>query len=896
MSLVAGSRIGPYEIVSLLGAGGMGEVYRARDGKLQRDVAIKILPPAPAADPDRLARFEREAQVLASLNHPNIAAIYGFEDRALVLELVEGPTLADRIAQGPIPIDEALPIARQIAEALEAAHDLGVIHRDLKPANIKLRADGTVKVLDFGLAKLSDPLASNAPSGVSLSPTITTPAATQAGVILGTAAYMSPEQARGKAVDKRADIWAFGCVLFEMLTGTRAFEDEDVSLTLSKVLRLDADFGALPTGVPPRVAQTIRVCLQKDPKKRAADMHDVRLALDGAFETIAAAPAVAAPSMPLWRKPAIVAVVAAAAALVVAGAVAWSVWPTPRPQPIVRFDYDVPTDHAFRRPGRVVMAFSPDGRSIVYNTSQGLYLRTLGDLEPRLIQGTEEDLANPFFSPDGQSVGYFAASGGGQLKRIAISGGAPVVVASATIPFGVSWAEDDTILFGQPAGIMRVAATGGTPELVIRAEKGEEVYGPQLMPDGASVLFTTTTVAGASRWDEALIVRQSLSSGDRTVLVKGGADGRYVPTGHLVYALEDGVFGVAFDPDRPGVSGGPVPLTQRVRRANGATTGAANYGISRDGTLVYVTGGGVDTLRTLAWIDRKGVAEDVRIEPSNYIYPRISPDGTRVALDDRNGSNDIWIWHFELGTRTRLVVGTGGQYPIWSADNTRILFDSGTGDVNRKASSNVGQTERLTSGLGAPGNRSPSPYFLSPGGTELVFRDQGNPKTDDDINLIELKDGAKPRPLLNGPYIERNAELSPNGRWMAYQSSESGRFEIYVRPFPNVDDDRVQVSNAGGLYPLWSRDGRELFYLEPAAGMLPLMSVAVDTSGRTLVPGTRTRLFDWVFPAGAEGRPYDVSPDGKRFLGFKDAGNTASAQIIVVEHWLNELKRLVPVN
>jgi eukaryotic-like serine/threonine-protein kinase len=540
MSLAAGSRLGCYEIGSPLGAGGMGEVYRARDTRLKRDAALKILPESFATDPDRLARFQREAQVLASLNHPNIAHVYGLEQsdgiQALVMELVEGPTLADRIAQGPIPVDEALPIAKQIAEALEAAHEQGIIHRDLKPANIKVRSDGTVKVLDFGLAKALEPV-SVANLNATASPTITSPAMmTGVGMLLGTAAYMSPEQARGKTVDKRSDIWAFGCVLYEMLTGRRAFGGEDVTETLAAVVKSEPAWDAVPDTVSPSVRTFLHRCLQKNVKQRLHDIADMRMALEGAFETAGRQSVPVA--QPVWQRMLPFAVTAMLAILAT-GLAAWFLWPSTEPPLVSRFDVVLPQGEQFRSTGRTVMAISPDGRQFVYNATGGLYLRTMGELAARLIPGTEELLTNPTFSPDGQSVAYFQDA---QLKRIAISGGAPVVICAATNPFGVSWEADNSILFGQADGIMRVSANGGTPELAIRAEKGEPVHGPQMLPDGESVLFSVTRATSQARWDQADIVVQSLRTGQRTMMLKGGSDARYVPTGHLIYALEDGLF------------------------------------------------------------------------------------------------------------------------------------------------------------------------------------------------------------------------------------------------------------------------------------------------------------------------------------------------------------------
>ena len=532
MSLKPGTHVGPYEIVAQIGAGGMGEVYRATDTNLGRQVAIKVLPEAVAQDADRLARFEREARTLASLSHPNIAVVHGLERadgrQALVMELVEGPTLADRIAAGRIPFGDALPLANQIASALEAAHEQGIVHRDLKPANIKVRPDGTVKVLDFGLAKAIEPRGAAA-SGVTQSPTITSPVMTAAGVLLGTAAYMSPEQARGHAVDKRTDIWAFGAVLYEMLTGRRAFPGDDVSDVLASVLAREPDWTVLPDHVPAGATVVIKRCLQKDRKLRLRDIGDVSLALSGAFasdgpQVVPATPA----SRPAWRR-ALPATLAAAIAVILTGLFSWATRTAPEPRSATRFDYVLPAGQEFANTARPVIAAIPDGRGFMYQAQDGLYLRPMGELAARLIRGA--DGVNPFVSPDGEWVGFFGAGG---LRKVNVSGGAPVALCAATIPSGASWAADGTILFGQREAIMRVSADGGTPELLIRAADNEELYGPQLMPDGQFVLFSVTTARGPNRWDQGQVVVQSLATGARTVVVNGGMDARYLSTGHIV--------------------------------------------------------------------------------------------------------------------------------------------------------------------------------------------------------------------------------------------------------------------------------------------------------------------------------------------------------------------------
>jgi eukaryotic-like serine/threonine-protein kinase len=926
MPLAPGTRLGAYEILAFLAEGGMGKVYRARDTRLKREVAIKVLPESFATDPERLARFQREAEVLASLNHPHIAAIYGLEQtdgvQALVMELVEGPTLADRVAQGAIPVDEALPIAKQIAEALEAAHEQGIIHRDLKPANIKVRDDGTVKVLDFGLAKLAEPSAAagTTSSPLSLSPTITSPALmTGVGVLLGTAAYMSPEQARGKAVDRRADIWAFGAVLYEMLTGKRAFDGEDVTDTLAAVVRSEPKWDLLPDAVSPSVRVYLRRCLHKDSKQRVGDIRDVRLALEGAFESSAVIPTAGvtvASVHPTWRRYLAPFLASLVTALVVSLA-AWILWPAAEARLVSRFDIALPEGVQFRNTGRSVMALSPDGRRLVYNTSAGLYIRAMGELSSRPIPGTEEALTTPTFSPDGQSVAYYQNN---QLKRIAISGGAPVIICAASNPFGMSWGRDNTILFGQPEGIMRVSADGGMPELVIRAEHGEQMDGPQMLPDGASVLFSVTRATDNTRWDQANIVVQSLGSGQRTVVLKGGSDARYLPTGHLVYALQNDLFAIAFDANRRQVRGGPVSVIQGVMRplTPNANTAAANYGISDQGTLVYATGVAGGLIQgTLVWVDRTGQEEVIPAPTRAYVYPRVSPDGTRVALDIRDQENDIWVWDLTRQTLTRLTFDPApDSYPVWSPDSRRVIFASTrsgqTFNLYWQAADGTGAPERLTES-----RNTQLPSSITPNGTEIVFRQGQEESRNDSVQggqwdlmglLLDSKErppsfvvGSKTgTPLVKTKFNELNGEISPDSRWLAYESNESGRYEVHVRPFPDVDSGHWQVSMSGGRMPVWARSGDELFFVSPDGTILGVR-VERSSSWRSSTP---TKVLQgaayYLLATNATvqlGRTFDVSADGKRFLMIKTGSGAAAPQpqdLVVVQHWDQELKRLVP--
>ena len=857
IGLTIGTRLGPYEIATHIGAGGMGEVYRATDTRLKREVAIKVLPTSLAADPDRLARFQREAEVLASLNHPNIAAIYGLEEsgdtRALVMELVEGATLADRIAQGPIPIDEAMPIARQIAEALEAAHEQGIIHRDLKPANVKVRPDGTVKVLDFGLAKLNDrngPNVSNAPNALSMSPTITSPAMTLGGMILGTAAYMSPEQARGKQVDKRADIWAFGCVLYEMLTGRRPFEADDVSPTMARVLEREPDFDALPASVSARVRQALRLCLRKDPKQRAADIRDVRLALEGAFET-AGSQAAAAVVAPLWRRVATL----TAGALVVAALGGALVWLAMRPaDPVPPRVSRLPI--AFSGASALTiggadrdLAITPDGSRVLYVGNRGtqLFVRALDALEPvAVFTGTPR---GPFVSPDGQWIGF--VDNNTSLKKVAVTGGPAVTLATldAGTPRGATWGPDDTIIFATATlatGLQRAGAAGGSTTVLTRPDRahGEADHlWPELLPGGRAVLFTITAVTGGL--DAAQVAILDLQTGMRTIIVRGGSHAHYVPSGpgspkraereggHLVYAAEGTLRAVPFDLARLETRGTPVPVVPDVVTT---AAGAVDAVVASDGTLAYVSAGrgvtGANAPRTLVWVDRQGRETPIPAPPRAYTYPRLSPDDTRVVVYANDQEQDLWLWDLARATLTRLTFEPAqDSNPVWTPDGRRLLFNStraGESNLYVQAADGTGSATRLTEGANAQ-----YPTGTTAQGTRVVFTET-TPTRARDLRLLKLTptpetagqgrgepvEPPRVEPLLETRFDERGGIVSPDGQWLAYESNSSGRYEIYVRPFPNVGDGQWQVSNAGGVQPLWARNGQELIYVSLTGALM----------------------------------------------------------------------------
>jgi Tol biopolymer transport system component len=911
LALAPGTRLGVYEVTAPIGEGGMGQVYRAHDTKLNRDVALKLLPDAFAGDPDRLARFTREAQTLASLNHPHIAAIYGIEEsdgiRALVMELVEGEDLSQHIARGAIPLAEALPIATQITEALEAAHEQGIIHRDLKPANVKVRGDGTVKVLDFGLAKALEPTGA-ASSNVSQSPTITTPAMTQAGMILGTAAYMSPEQAKGRAADKRSDVWAFGVVLYEMLTGQRAFKGEDVSDTLAFILTREPDWAMLPADTPPLIRRLLRRCLQKDRRRRLADAADARLEIEEASTVPAAADGAATPleaaPRPLWRSAVPVVITAVVVFALTAGAM-WRLRPSV-PAPVTRFAIALPDGQQLTPIGRGI-AMSPAGTHIVYIANRRLYLRSLSDLEVRPITGVDNaggTPGNPVFSPDGRSIAY---AEGGTIKRIALSGGAAVTVCEADTPAGMSW-NGDTIFFGQGSkGIMRVSANGGKPETVASVKTGELAHGPQLLPDGQTLLFTLATGTNKDRWDKARIVAESLTSHERKTLIDGGSDARYLPTGHLVYALSGVVFALPFDVKRITSSGGAVPIVEGVRRASAAAnTGSAQFGISDTGSLVYIPGP-VSTASgqvSVGLFDRKGGSELLKIQPGAYQLPRMSPDGKRVAFGSDDGK-EASIWIYELsGTSSAQRLTFEGQghnrFPAWSADGQRVAFQSDReGDLGIfwQRADGTGTAERLTK---ADEGVSHIPESWNRDGEHLLYN--AGKAGANSLWVFSLKDRTAARfdEVESLARTLTGAVFSPDGRWVAY-ASQQGRplSAVYVQPFPPTGATKYQISkNADdGHHPMWSPDGAELLFTRSLGA--PMAAVRITTQPSFAVGEAMpvSRPFQTAAPFSE--RPYDISRDGQHFLGLIDAAQTqsgapAAQQIQVVLNWFTELQQRVP--
>ena len=918
MALSVGTRLGPYEILSALGAGGMGEVYRARDTKLDRAVAIKILPEAFATDTERIARFQREAKTLASLNHPNIAHIHGLEDsspsagsgqaavRAIVMELVEGEDLAQRLAHGAIPIVEALPIAKQIADALEAAHEQGIVHRDLKPANIKVRPDGTVKVLDFGLAKAMEPAfaqGASARHALSQSPTITTPAMTQTGVLLGTAAYMSPEQARGKPADHRADIWAFGCVLYEMLTGHRTFDGQGVSETLARIIEREPDWTRLPASLSPALRGYLTRCLQKDPRQRVQAIGDVRLALEGAFDT-AAAPAVPA-AVSQWRRVALV----GAAAIVAGGAIVGSLTYVAMLQPPPRVSrlQVVSSGSSELSVGYndLWLAITPDGSRLAYvgNGGTQIFVRALDSLSPVAVYtGRPVGL---FISADGQWIGF--REGAGILKRVPITGGPAVTLATvdAASPAGATWAPDGSIILASEnvaIGLQRVSVSGGQVEILTRPDpaNGESDHlWPEMLPDGRSVLFTITALTGGLPASQVAIL--DLQTGKRQVLLRGGSHAHYVASGpgskrfgreggHLVYGQDGTLQAVAFDPVRREVRGTPVTVAPDVVTSS---RGGVHLVAARDDTVAFLSvGSAAGTPRTLVWVDRLGRETPVGTAPRPYFLPALSPDGTRISVFANDQEGDLWLWDLRRATFTRFTSIPGRDVlQVWTPDSRRVIFSSeraGGRNLYWQAADGTGAAELLLDSVTAK-----YPMAVTPDGRRLIFTDE-SAQTDTDLMVMELDETRRVTPLLQSRFAERNGAISPDGRWLAYEADDSGRFEIYVRPYPDINAGLWPVSTEGGTKPLWTKNGQELIYVSPTSalmrvGVSPGASWSATKPSVVVKEGYATNPVWW-------GRSYDVSPDGQRFLMIKEgaSGPTPPASLVVVQHWGEELKRLVP--
>jgi hypothetical protein len=801
-----GQSIAHYRVTAKLGSGGMGEVYRATDSKLGRDVALKVLPPSVVQDVQHMQRFQREAQLLASLNHPNIAAIYGLEhhDRvqALAMELVDGPTLAERISAGAVPLHEALPIARQIAEALEYAHEKGIIHRDLKPANVKLTSGGAVKVLDFGLAKaLRDDAV---PVDVSNSPTLSL-AATKAGLVLGTAAYMSPEQARGKQVDRRADIWSFGAVLYEMLSGARAFPGEDASETLATVIKDQPDWSKLPAGTPRHIERLLRRCLAKDPRQRLQAIGDARLELDeSSLAAEESAPGAAVPA-PRSAYANVFAGAMAIAALALGAALAWNFKPAPASPPQVRVaellrTEDMPNTPTLRIQGLV--AFSPDGAKFVLATQRGLLLRSLDLLESALLPGTE-GAASPFFSPDNRWIGF---QKDGQLRKIPVAGGAVTAICASGPLASATWGPDNSILIGGTfAGILRVSPGGGTPAVIVSPQPGRIYLRPRALPDGKSFLYLRGLPGNRELWE---IVQQSFGKDDATVVMRGANDAVYVPSGHLVYAQGTDLFAIAYDPKSRKTRGEAVALAQNVSVSTGLST--AHFAVSNTGTLAYIEDRDSIFRSRLVAVDRLGKAKVLTAEVRDYSDPRVSPDGRMVAVHLQDDQNDVWVADIARGTITRLSYDPGeDETPAWSPDGRWVAWAATRADtprgIYRRRADGSGAEELLWKAELHTHLRE----WLADGKTMVI--EQLDAARNTDILLLEVGEKPSVRVFLQTPFNERNSRVSPDGRWIVYTSDESGRDEIYLQSFPEPGG-KMQVSASGGNEAVWSRDGRTIYF------------------------------------------------------------------------------------
>ncbi len=879
--LPPGKRLAYYEIIGPIGAGAMGEVYRARDTRLDRDVAIKVLPAEFSSDDERLRRFEREAKTLASLNHPTVAAIYGVERvdgvSVLVLELVGGESLDARIARGAIPPDEAIDIARQIAEGLEAAHEAGVIHRDLKPANVRVTADGVAKILDFGLAK---PLRTDGR-------TASTSLATEDGRLLGTPTYMSPEQARGKAVDRRVDVWAFGCVLYECLTGQRPFQGATTTDVLAAVVHHEPDWSALPVHAPPRVCALLRRCLLKDPRQRLRDIGEARVVLESSYEGDSPAPTTRA-ARRSWVVWALLGVAIATSALWLKSALTRA--PTPR---VTRASIPVPEAEAVVAGFQMgAIALSPDGRTLAFcaqrDYSTRLYLRPL-DADKSTVVPNSDGAHNPFFSPDGQWVGFFARE---KLMKAFVGGGEPLELFPATQDRGGDWLEDGTIVLAPSTAdpLMRLSSSGGAAAAITELDttRNERTHRwPCALPGGEWVLFTAGRSDRPADYDQALVCAVSVKTRERRDVITGASMAKYSPSGHLILGLGSTLYATTFDLKTMKAGGAPVPMLQGVLNTFGS--GNVQFDVARDGTLAFLPSSPEFDITELVWIDRSGNVTPIPAPPQPYRVPRVTPDGKLivVCLGSQLLRSDIWSYEIETARLNRLTFDQRSLQPVLSPRGTDLAYWCLAGglSINIRSVEQGATPHAIVHTL----RTARQPTAITPDGREVLFDLFGEPKSD--IMITPLDGSAAPRAFFQDDYAQWGAVISPDARWLAFVSNESGRHEVYVRSWSNPSA-RWQVSSQGGLTPVWARDSSELFYVR--GGML--IAVPVDRASPTFSAGASKELFQMptAYDVPKETPNYDVAPGGQRFLTTRVAHPEAALRRVdLVFNWSEEVRRAV---
>jgi serine/threonine-protein kinase len=916
-----GRRLSEYELHSWIGAGGMGEVYRARDIRLGREVAVKVLPEQLSTDPERVARFKREATILATLNHPNIAAIYALEESedvvGLVLELVEGPTLADRLSSGPLSVTDALAMARQTADALEAAHVKGIVHRDLKPANIKLTAAGRVKVLDFGLAKAVDRVEPD----VTARPTIDV---TREGTILGTAAYMSPEQARGLPVDARTDVWAFGCVLYEALSGQKAFRGNTLADCVAAVLGREPDWNALPASTPATTVALMRHCLEKDAARRLSNISEARLEIDAVLAPRSGIFSGLRQLVP-FRLPKPV-YAGAAAVLMIAGAAGVRAFTQMRLRP-ERVDIGLADGEFIPPTHSSELSLSPDGSLVAFAASKTMNMPTMsagfasGDsgvavdmgssmpamsmAEQIYVRALSQPIAKPiggalgsapFFSPDGKWLGFWHAPSG-TLRRVALTGGAPVRICTAISGVaGAAWGPDDTIVFAW-FDLFQVPAAGGSPKVLLKVDeqRGERFYRhPSFLPSGKAVLFTVG-MADTYSYDDANIGVVSLKTGEKKILIEGGSSARYSPSGHLIYARGGKLLAVAFDPETLQILGQPFPVVDGVFMS--ANTGMAAYAISADGRLVYAAGPVERGSRVPVWVDRHGKSAPVgSLPPRSYLHPRLSPDQRQLAIEVEGASHDVFTYEFARGVMTKMTFDGASHWPSWTPDGKRLTFRSwktGTMTMWWMPADRSGPSELLTN-VGS----MQSPESWAPDGRTLAFTQMDDPESGSDVYVLPIGGDQKPRALIKSKFSEGSPKFSPDGKSLAYSSDESGRPEVYAMAYPGPGST-ITISTGGGTDPVWRRDGRELFYRSGDRMM------AVDIlSTQPLAVSKPKLLWEGHYLAGVgsscgmsgpTSANYDVSADGQRFLMIEDSSSVTECKLLhVVSNWSREVSKGTP--